>query len=144
MNAYSLIFYAPAVQTAAAAMSVTELAETTSLTNDSRSPSAIALQLCSVMSNLLYLQPISENPLYAVTPHALLYNFMPSDTGKQKRLLRYLWLAVALVPWRHLTYDVKKRKVPVLENVIREGLKVSLRHLLILFYFAMNSKPSVD
>jgi hypothetical protein len=61
---------------------------------------------------------------YSVTPHALLYNFVPSDKEKQKMLLQRLWLAAALVPWRHATYKVKKRKVPVLENVIREGLKV--------------------
>lgn len=125
MDVYSLIFYAPAIQTAAA---VTALNETVSLTNGSGLSSAMALQLCLLMWDLLRLQSVSQssrNSLYAVTPHVLLYNFMPSDKGKRKTLLQRLWLAAALIPWRHLTYDVKKRKVPLVENVIREGLKVS-------------------
>jgi hypothetical protein len=129
MDIYSLIFYAPAVQTATAATAMTRLAENGSLSNSYRSSSGMALQLSSLMSDLLRLQfgPRSSEdtyPTYAVTPHALLYNFMPSDKEKQKILLQRLWFAAALVPWRHATYKVKKRKVPVLENVIREGLKV--------------------
>ena len=85
----------------------------------------MALQLSLLISDVLRLQfgPASlENtyPPYAFTPHPLLYNFMP-DKEKQKMLLQRLWLGV---PLRHVTYEVKKRKVPVLENVIREGLKV--------------------
>jgi len=132
MDVYSLIFYAPAVQTIAAATALAGLTKTGLLTNSSGSPSAMALQLCSLMWDLLHQRSVSKNmdSLHAVTPHALLYNFMPSDQGKKEMLLRRLWLAAALVPWRHLTYDTKERKVPILENVMREGLKVSFLHFL--------------
>jgi len=128
MDIYSLIFYAPAVQTATTASAMTRLTENGSLTNSYRSSSGMALQLSSLMSDLLCLQFRPESMEvtypYAVMPHALLYNFMPSEKERQKMLLQRLWLAAALVPWRHATYKLKKREVPVLENVIREGLKV--------------------
>jgi hypothetical protein len=122
MDLYSLVFYAPALQTVVTAMAVTGLSENSPLTHGSGSSSAMVQQLCSLMSDLLHTQPDSP---YVVAPHALLYNFMPSDKGKQKKLLQHLWLAAALVPWRHSTYDVGRRKIPVVENIIREGLRVS-------------------
>ena len=81
------------------------------------------LRKCEVCDPLQFGPASLENtyPPYAFTPHPLLYNFTPSDKEKQKMLLQRLWLGV---PLRHVTYEVKKRKVPVLENVIREGLKV--------------------
>jgi len=129
MDIYSLIFYAPAVQTPTTVTAMTRLAENGSLTNSYKSSSGMALQLSSLMSDLLRLQSWPGSledtyPTYAVMPHALLFNFMPSDKEKKKMLLQHLWLAAALVPWRHSTYEVKKRKVPVPENVIQEGLKV--------------------
>ncbi|KIM90129.1 hypothetical protein PILCRDRAFT_84278 [Piloderma croceum F 1598] len=77
----------------------------------------MALQLSSLMSDLLCLQlrprSIEATYPYAVMPHALLYNFMLSEKEGQKMLLQRLWLAAALVPWRHATYKLKKRELSI-------------------------------
>ena len=86
MDIYSLIFYAPAVQTATTASAMIRLAGNGSLTNY-RSSSGMALQLSSLMSDLLCLQlqpgPMEVTYPYAVMPHALLCNFMPAEKKKK-------------------------------------------------------------
>lgn len=75
-----------------------------------------AVDAASLLCDLL-----SPTPTLIPAVHQLLLDPAREDLDVRKRLI----FGAALTPWKHMTYQEKKKTISAIEGIIKDGLKVS-------------------
>ena len=84
-------------------------------------PPELSLNACTILHDLLFPPPSSSPPKFTIRPHPTLLTHALNDRGTRARL----FLGASLFSFAGITYRDHKQKVhPLVEAVIREGLKL--------------------
>lgn len=85
------------------------------------------------MKGVASLETLLSSDLDTLSVHQILRDATLNDKSLRARLT----LAAALNPFRGMSYTVKKKQVPLVDSVIRDGLKV----YTIFAYWAIAEDP---
>ncbi|CAE6448515.1 unnamed protein product [Rhizoctonia solani] len=84
-------------------------------TTGSQRPQSTGIHAASILCSFL---DLVSTPL--PTPHPELLKQTREDHGLRQRLI----FGAALTPWKDMTYPYKKGHLPVVEHIVKEGLKI--------------------
>jgi tRNA nucleotidyltransferase (CCA-adding enzyme) len=77
---------------------------------------------------------LASTPTQLPRPHVELLKQAREDHNLCQRLI----FAAALTPWKNMTYTEKKRSLPLIEGIIREGLKVGQSSIVLYDLMSMH------